>query len=169
MARLLHFQQGLSEIHGLPPSHLQERKSFEERAPSPLPSSPKLRPTEGGRTGGRDLTRVFDRIGAVALLPPITTPPHRAPGVEEGGEEEDQCTRSQWERCEATQAPIPLVVPASRKENLSLRRQPEAVGTDCGSTPSTHILVCWYQPCANNYWSCLTFFCPGCPVEASTC
>ena len=91
LARLLHFQQGLCELHGLPPSHLQERRTLEDRTSSPSPPSlPKLRPAEGGRTGGRDLRRVFDRIGAEALFPPITSP-----GVKEGGEEEDQCTRSQ--------------------------------------------------------------------------
>ena len=82
-SRLLQFQQQLSEGLGLPTSHLQVRSRLEQvTTPSPSsPTSPCLRQgqrleeeTQEEVGEGRDLSGEFERIGAEALLLPLSTP-----------------------------------------------------------------------------------------------
>ena len=84
LTRLLQFHQHLSEEHGLPPSHLQEKMRLEqETTPSPVPPFLPMMLGEG-KGEGRDLRGEFERMGADALLP-LFAPPAGAPG---GGNKE---------------------------------------------------------------------------------
>ena len=170
LARLLQFQQQLSEEFGLPPSRLQERRILEQET-TPSPSSPSSPERKQFDRVGKDLKKEFERIGAEALLLPLSIPTEGA--LDRGGQQEEDQPKpagcggeEEWSHADAMATDC-----AARGYGIkSTRRQVDAVGGGVGSTTTpTTSLVWWYQPWGLGYWSSITFYCAGCQGGLGSC
>ena len=101
---------------------------------------------------GRDLMKEFERIGAEALLHPLT-PPGGAMGEEE---QEVQEKEEGWHMDS-----LASDCAARGKEFKSTRRQSGVEGGCVAAAAQTSSLVWWYQPWPH-YWASLAYYCMGC-------